>query len=74
MIDFETLLEDVKADSAKAIAQSTYDCYEREIEHYQFIISQIPNADPPFPPTIRTITAYLENRKHYNCTYSTIKK
>lgn len=73
MIDFESLINEMKLDSQKSIALSTYECYEREIQHYEFVISQIPNADPPFPPTVKSVGAYIAYRKHFNCSYSTIK-
>lgn len=72
-MNFDALLDDMREDSKHIVAPSTGAVYERLLEYYEFIISQIPNADPPFPPTVKTIGAFFAYRKRHGCCYSTIR-
>lgn len=72
-VKFESLVQDLQNEASHVLSASTSHCYSEILQLYEAVVSQIPSAPHPFPPTKFTVGAFLKYKKNLGASYSTLK-
>ena len=59
--------------SNDVLNESSEKAYLQRLSQYETIISMMKDSPPPYPPTVATLSAFLEYKKSQNVAYNTLK-
>ena len=72
-VQFNDLVSNFKSEAEHPLSKHTIESYNQILETYKAVITQIPSAPPPFPPTKLTIGVFLKYKKDLGISYSALK-
>ena len=71
--NYVDLLQEFGSEQKHRLSENSLKTYQENIRNYEAVLKLIPNAPPPFPPTIQSFGAFLTYKKNMGVSFSTLK-